>query len=186
MAEQSNTQEEFARLVGISQPEVSQLIRKGVLTRGGTRAQWHKEYLDNLRKVAAGWQSQSGLLDRIQEAALLDRRKREELDIKLAKLRGELLPVDAVVEALTFVHSAVRSRLLALPNRIRSLNASMTPRQVDQIEETVREILNELSNVRLPADFHQVTERYFSRLHATDETKGKRVGRHPPDALTRE
>ena len=76
---QDTTQEQFARLVGISQPEVSQLIRKGVLTRGGTTAQWHKEYLDNLRKVAAGWQSQTGLLDRIQEAALLDRRKREEL-----------------------------------------------------------------------------------------------------------
>jgi len=181
-----NTQEQFAKLVGISQPEVSQLIRKGVLTRGGTTVQWHKEYLDNLRKVAAGWQSQTGLLDRIQEAALLDRRKREELEIKLAEHKGELLPVLAVVEALSSLNAAVRAKLLALPNTIRSNNPQMTPRQVEQLDASVREILTELSNVRLPPSFRECAERYFSDLHTTPQTKSKRVGRHIPDTQPRE
>jgi phage terminase Nu1 subunit (DNA packaging protein) len=181
----STTQEQFAKLVGISQPEVSQLLRKGVLTRGATTAQWHREYLDNLRKVAAGWQSQSGMLDRIQEAALLDRRKREQIEIKLAESKGDLLPVAAVVEALSFINSAVKSKLLALPNRIRSMNPQMTPRQVDDLDASVREILTELSNVRLPPSFRAVTEQYFSTLHTTAKAKNKRVGRPVPHAQPR-
>jgi len=137
-------------------------------------------------QVAAGWQSQTGLLDRIQEAALLDRRKREELEIKLAERKGELLPVSAVVEALNSLNAAVRSKLLALPNRIRSNNPQMTPRQVQQLDESVREILTELSNVRLPPSFRECAERYFSDLHTAPQTKGKRVGRHVSDAQSRE
>lgn len=181
----ATTQQTFARLVGISQPEVSQLIRKGVLTRGGTAAQWHKEYLDNLRKVAAGWQSKTGQLDRIQEAALLDRRKREEIEIKLAERKGELLPVAAIVEALSSINAAVRSKLLALPNRIKSNNPQMTPRQVDQLDQSVREILTELSDVRLPPSFRDVAEQYFSRLHAAAETDDQPVGRRPPNTKRR-
>ena len=90
-------------MVFISQPEVSQLIRKGVLTRGASLKQWYKEYLDNLRKVAQGWSSRDGLLDRIQEAALLDRRIR--------KLRAQPRQVQARFGICSFVTGrAVRAQ----------------------------------------------------------------------------
>lgn len=45
-----STQEQFAQLIGISQPAVAQLIRKGVLSRKGNIVQWTKEYTENLRR----------------------------------------------------------------------------------------------------------------------------------------
>lgn len=186
MAESAHqTQEEFARLVGISQPEVSQLIRKGVLTKGGSRAQWHKEYLDNLRKVAAGWQSQDGRIDRMQEAALLDRRRREELEIKIAEKKGELLPIPAVAAAFEFIISSIRSKLLSLPNTCRSKNPQLTPRQYTQIEEAVHDILTDLSGTKLPPNLSAIAEQYFQSLHATAATADQPMGRRQSHAQSR-
>lgn len=139
----STPAERFASLVGISRPEVRQLIRKGVLTCGASVTQWHREYLDHLRKVAASRLPQSRPIDR---ATAMAHQRAVQKSIELAVLRGELLPVAAVVEALTFVHSAVRSRLLSLPTRIRSLN----PKQVKSLEAAVRGILKDLSKKKFP------------------------------------
>jgi phage terminase Nu1 subunit (DNA packaging protein) len=177
-----NTQERFARMVFISQPEVSQLIRKGVLTRGASLKQWYKEYLDNLRKVAQGWSSRDGLLDRIQEAALLDRRKREELEIKLAERKAELIPLEALKETLTFLSATIRTKLLGLPNRLKSQSPTMTAKQVAIAEEIVREILNELGHARFPSSIDELAERYFSALHTAAEADNRRVGRPLSDA----
>ncbi|HMF51155.1 MAG TPA: hypothetical protein VK603_21040 [Candidatus Saccharimonadales bacterium] len=79
------TREEFARVMGISHQAVTEHVRKGVLTRGATVAQWLVEYGKHHAAVAAGWQSNNGAVDRILEAALLDRCKREEIEIRIAK-----------------------------------------------------------------------------------------------------
>lgn len=56
-------------------------------------------------KVAAGWQSQDGRVDRMHEAAMLDRRRREEIEIKLAERRGELLSLESIVTMIKFFWS---------------------------------------------------------------------------------
>jgi phage terminase Nu1 subunit (DNA packaging protein) len=178
----TDTQERFAKLVFISQPEVSQLLRKGVLTRGAPISQWHKEYLTNLRSVAAGWSSRDGLLDRIQEAALLDRRRREELEIKLGERHGQLIPMAALMDALSFLHGTLRTKLLAVPSRLKSQSPQMTAKQVAISEELIREILNELSSLRFPATVDDIAERYFQDLHAAAEANDRRVGGPVSDA----
>src|SRR5262245_4567677 len=129
MARSEETQERFARMVFISPPEVSQLIKKGVLSRGAGLEQWYREYLDNLRKVASGWTSSDGRVDRMLEAALLDRSRRQELEIKLAERSGELIPLSAIKEMLAFLVTSIRVKLLAMPTRLKSKSPELTPKQ---------------------------------------------------------
>lgn len=180
-----NSQERFARLVGISQPEVSQLLRKGVLSRGADLNQWHKEYLDNLRKVASGWRSDDGRIDRMKEAALLDRCKREQLEIVIAEKKGDLVPRPVIAEALKFSFASVKSKLLSAPNRLRSVNPHAPAKLMAQFEDIIREILTELSHERYPASIDDIAKRYFRDLHAAAEAKPEPVGRRKPHPKSR-
>lgn len=51
------TQEEFAELVGITQPTVSKLVTRGILIPGQTAQHWLDRYLSHLRQV---------IIDRLQ------------------------------------------------------------------------------------------------------------------------
>jgi transcriptional regulator with XRE-family HTH domain len=51
------TQEEFAELVGITQPTVSKLVTRGILIPGQTAQHWLDRYLSHLRSV---------IIDRLQ------------------------------------------------------------------------------------------------------------------------
>ena len=172
----SPTQEQFARLVGITQQEVSSLMRKGTLTRGGTVGQWLQEYLKNLRAQAAGHKSSEGL-DLIQERARLAARQSEKLEIEVAKQQGELLPIAAAIEAINFSNVTVRSKLLAIPSRFKSICSTISPKNIDLLDSLVREVLTELSDVRFPREIAERAGQYFSDLHASPKTNGQSMGR---------
>ena len=171
-----NTQEQLARIVGISQQDVSLLIRKGTLTRGAPLSQLILEYTKNLRAVAAGHQSSQGH-DLIEERARLAARQSEKIEVELAKQRNDLIPLTALNEALRFIAGAIRAKLLALPSRFRSVVSTLTPKQVDTLDSLVREILTELSHERFPPDIRRLAEQYFSDLHTTAQADDKRVVR---------
>jgi len=97
--------------MGISHQAVTEHVRKGVLTRGAPLGQWLVEYGKHHAKVAAGWQSSNGI-DRMLEAALLDRSKREEIEIRIAKQRGVLIPDDVFIAGAVETFSAIKTRLL--------------------------------------------------------------------------
>src|SRR5687767_13174482 len=146
------SQDQFARLVGITQAQVSQLIRKGVLTRSASVAVWLHEYLRNLREQAAGRKSSEGH-DLVAERARLSARMAEEKEIQLAKLRGELMPVAVVVDVLNFSHATIRSKLLAFTSRLKSQRSNLGPQDLAAADALIRETLNELVNVRFPREF---------------------------------
>lgn len=176
-----NTQEQFAKLVNISQPEVSKLIRKGTLSRGATVEQWLREYVGNLRFQAAQHRSEDGKVDRVFEAAMLDRRRRENMEIELAKQRGELAPLSAVAGTVFIpLVNAIKTKILSFPSRYRSLNPSATPRDIDLLDSLCRETLVELSAERLSPEFRDLVEKYYTELHATAEAQGERVGGSVP------
>jgi phage terminase Nu1 subunit (DNA packaging protein) len=178
------TQEQFARIARMTQPAVAQLIQKGVLTRGGTLTQWIGEYIEHQRKIAAQHASASGW-DLIEERARLAARQSEKLEIEIAAKREELVPIEAVVSALQQRNGALRSKLLALPSRYKSMNQSLTPRQVDSLDNLVREILEELAHEQFPRDIADAAERYFQSIRPAPKTEGKRVGRSLSDTESR-
>ena len=96
------TQAIFGEIVGISQPAVSVLQKRGTLPEGGTLGAWIEAYCANLREQAAGRQSEVGGLDIVQEGAALKREQRIRLELQNAVTRGEYAPIDALGDALAF------------------------------------------------------------------------------------
>lgn len=169
------TQDQFAKLVNISQPEVSKLLRKGTLTRGATIGQWLNEYIGNLRALASHHKSDDGL-DVVREGALLKRAQREEIEIKLAQLRHDLWPVAAIAKVLGQHNTNAKNRWLAMPSTFKSVCPHIAARDIDRLDSLVRENLSETVNDQLPANIDRMVQRYFEELHAAAEADGQSMG----------
>lgn len=108
------TQAEFAELVGISQPAVSQLIAAGVLADGAPALLWLQAYVSRLREQAAG-RSQALATER----AALARSQREGQEIKNAAARKEFAPIAVLGDVLGMASAGVSDRIDALRGDLR-------------------------------------------------------------------
>ncbi len=170
------TQEQLADALQISQQEISRLIQKGYLSKRASVGQWLIEYGRHMREVAAGWKSDDGELDLIHERARLAARQAEKLEIDTAKLRGDLLPRNIVTDILNFHNATIRSRLLAMPARLKAQRPELEIDAIIALTALVHETLNELSHVRLPQTIDDGTRQYFSDLHAAAKADGNGMG----------
>lgn len=92
------TQAEFGDLVGISQPAVSDLAKRGVLKPDGSAAAWLLAYCERLREEAAG---RAGRL--AESRAALDDERRIEIAMRNAIKRREYVPVVVIEQVLAKV-----------------------------------------------------------------------------------
>ncbi len=102
-------QEDFAAVVGISQPRVAQLVAEGVLPRDGTAAQWLLAYCERLREQAAGRGQELTI-----ERAALARSQRIGQEIKNAVAQGEYAPIGLLADALAEASASVAARFDSL------------------------------------------------------------------------
>ena len=94
-------QVEFARLVGVSQPNISKLAEKGVLPVGGTYVQWLHAYCERLREEAAG-RMQSDARERRDLAQAMESEANAQLKMReLYKQDGLLISRDDARRTLT-------------------------------------------------------------------------------------
>lgn len=142
------TQREFADHVGVSQPLVSDLLRRGVLPRDGTLDQWRLAYCKHLREQAAGRQSDGGELDLVAERARLTHHQANIAALDEDTKRGNLIPAEQVEQAWGDLVFAARARLLSIPTKAAPLVQSAENRaEVESIlKATVYEALEELSH----------------------------------------
>jgi terminase small subunit / prophage DNA-packing protein len=133
------TQEDFARLVGISQPAVSDLMARGLLGRGQSAQTWLHAYTAQLREQAAGRGADGELaMRRAQESAT----RNELLQIKLKKAREEYAEVALLELVLASVGKRMSSLLEPLPSRIKMLVPSLTAEDLKQIDAVITEARN--------------------------------------------
>lgn len=100
------SQAEFASLVGVSQPRVSQLIAEGALEPGAPLLAWVRAYCERLRQQADERLGAGGL-DLVQERAALARVQREAQELRNEFLRQEYAPVALLEDVLAVTASAV-------------------------------------------------------------------------------
>jgi phage terminase Nu1 subunit (DNA packaging protein) len=112
------TQEQFGRLVGVSQPTVSTLLSRGIIRDGETGLTWLLAYCDNLREVAAGRYA-GGDLDLPAERARLARAQAERIEMQNAVTQRELAPVTFLEEVLSKAGGRAVRILEAVPAKLK-------------------------------------------------------------------
>lgn len=180
MAKDKITQAQLAQLLGCSQQWIAKLKAKGVLTRWDNFGALLVEGWKHSAGEASGRVSEIAEVDLVASRARLADRQSEKLELELAKMRGELIPEEAVAEHFDSFAFAIRAKLLALPSRYRSQFPTLTARQVDALDSHVREILQELSVERFPEQYREKIRERMDQLHAAAKADGGPVGGPAP------
>lgn len=108
-------QTEFAMFVGITQPAVAQLVKKGVLTKGQTYGEWFEIYITKIRDEAGGRNQDERLINaRIRESEMNGNLK--ELDF-LANL-NKVIWVEDLEPLMSEFISAIGFQIRSAEDRI--------------------------------------------------------------------
>lgn len=142
------TQEEFAKLVGISQPTVSFWVSEGILKVGDPACVWLLKYCDRLRKMAAGRYT-GEKLDLSVERAHLARVQKEKIEMQNAVTRGELAPVTILEEVLSKAGARTVKILEALPSKLKRSVPGWTAKMSEVARDEVARACNEVANLSL-------------------------------------
>jgi terminase small subunit / prophage DNA-packing protein len=133
------TQKEFADLVGIGQPVVSELLTRGVLKGKEPARIWLLAYTAHLREQAAGRGGDGALAaNRAAESAT----RNELLQIKLKRARGEYADVAVIEQVLAYIGTQVASKLEPLPARIKMLCPQLTADDLKGVESAITDARN--------------------------------------------
>lgn len=131
-------QEDFAAVVGISQPRVAQLVAEGILLRGSTAGHWLIAYCERLREQAAGRGQELTI-----ERTALARSQRVGQELKNAITQGDFAPVGLLTDVLAAASAAVVSYFDALPSDLRKSCPELTEAHLRHVDSTIAAARNE-------------------------------------------
>lgn len=141
-------QAEFGELVGVSQPAVSELLSRGVLSGGATGAVWLREYCGHMREMAAG-RAAAGDLDLATERAGLARAQREKIEMQNQVTRKELAPSYLLEEILAKAGARAAAILDTIPGMVKRRVPSLTADDVAAIAREVAKARNLAASLSL-------------------------------------
>lgn len=109
--------------------------------------------------LARGVGGEAGAISPQNERAMLDRKRREELELRMQKQRGELVSVDEAARDFADVANAVKSRLRRIPDAVADRLLAATadgPSAVKtmllaEIDEALRELAARADELTSPA-----------------------------------
>lgn len=146
-------QEEFAAMVGISQPKVSQLISEGVIPRDGTAAEWLLAYCERLREQAAGRGQEL-----TSERAALARSQRIGQDLKNAVAQKQYAPIGLLTDVLAAASAALVDRFDAFPADLRKRCPDLSEEVRLQLENLVGDARNEWARATTAAAMRAIED----------------------------
>lgn len=138
----SGTQADFGKLVGISQPAVSGLISRGILSPGSTLQEWLHGYCDHLREMAAGRASGGGGLDLVQERARQAKEQADRIAMQNAVTRKEHAPVWLLEMTLASVSRQIVGILESIPVNLKRNSDSITTKDLEFITREIQTARN--------------------------------------------
>lgn len=135
-------------MVGISQPAVSDLLSRGVLTDGAAAGLWLREYCGHLREIAAG-RFAAGDIDLATERAMLARVQREKIEMQNAITRGELAPRALLTQVLAAAAPKICGLLESVVPSLRK-RSGYGAEDLDFVARTIADARNAIADLRLP------------------------------------
>ena len=149
------TQAEFSAFAGVTPGLVSQLVARGILTKGDDDkfdlSAVTKEYILHVREGRGrGAEASESNIDYHVERARLTKAKADEQEIRAAIARGEAISVEDAKEAATSIGAAVQSQIKALRATLPPMLEGLTPQQMTRkIAGETDKILTALSDSSL-------------------------------------
>ena len=151
----------LANLFSITTRRIRQLENEGIIkkvVRGKYSLQENiKSYITFIKTSAdlKENKTEEGKVDYEEEHALLERRKREQIELKLAAMRGTMHYSEDVERVMRDMLSNFKSKVLALPSR--AAPSLITLNNIADIQEVLQseilDVLGELSEYN-PSDFY--------------------------------
>lgn len=141
---------DLCTLLGLSSGALATLKDRGIAVHLGHDA-WDLQatvtaYCAHLRSIAAGRGGEEQGNSLTAERARLAKEQADAQALKNAALRGELVPAAEVARVWSDTLRKVRSRLLAVPSRVRGAIPGLTVADMTLIDREVRDALQELGN----------------------------------------
>lgn len=144
----------LANLFGVSTRRIRQFENEGIIKKV---ARGKYSLQENIKSYITYIQATSNLKNDEKtdeevnydvEHALLEKRKREKIELELAEMRGEMHKSEDVERVMNDMLSNFRSKLLALPSRLAPQLVTLTTISdfQDILQREVLDILHELSN----------------------------------------
>lgn len=166
----------IAKLLDLSERRVQQLSREGVIPKA-TRGQYEligsvRGYVRYLRDQAA--KAQAGAPDYASERARFIRARADLAEMEAEAKRGSVIAAEDVEAAWIAVLALLRTRLLALPDRLApQLHAEASPASVrDVMRGAIREALEELAESDVRPERDNDPELAGNGRAAPDDTRG--------------
>lgn len=119
------TQKDFSDIVGVSEPAVSGMVKRGLLISGETAGAWLLAYCHHLREQAAGRST-----DLTAERAGLAKEQRQLAKIKKRRELGEWAPIDNLTLVLTRVSAQMASQFDHIAVKIKRAYPDLTAEQL--------------------------------------------------------
>jgi terminase small subunit / prophage DNA-packing protein len=157
------TQSAFGLMVGISQPAVSDLMRRGVLLESQPASVWLRAYCSHLREQAAG-RATTGDLDLATERAALARAQREKIEMQNAVTRKELAPAYLLEEIIAAAGTRMGAIFDGIPGSIRRRNQNLTSTDIEVIATEIAKA----RNIAAAMTLDELIDNAASEADATD------------------
>lgn len=151
------TQAEFGLLVDISQPAVSDLLARDVLTAGASAQQWLHEYTRHLREIAAGRKSE-GSGDLVAERTRLAKEQADRIALQNAITKRELVPAGVLVELVSGIAAQVAVIFDALPGKIRREVPDLPSPALDAIARELAKGRNAVADMKIESVLAESTD----------------------------
>lgn len=142
----TTTQAEMAKILGITQPRVHQLIADGIIIRDNTEGVLVVQSVKNFYKVKAQIRDPDDPADYEKEKALHEKAKRELTELELAEKRGDMHCTADIELTVGGLITVFKKNALAIPSKMAPILAGKTAEDIKELltQEEIR-CLTELS-----------------------------------------
>ncbi len=155
----------YSEITGINRRAIKKRLTDLKMRPGERKAHLY----DSVKALPLIYQAGSDKLDPRKESALLSQARRKKIDLERREAEGALLPAEFVVDMCSVLVSNARGKFLAMPNAIKNRFPMLELSVIDDIDNMIRDTLNELAGTGIPARLEAKISSYLPRIERLEQ-----------------